>query len=91
MIWSQLRGKQPSFQSPSHSVASSVSCRLVTDSGEEGRRQTHPVESYAVEEIGGTTTQEMIPRKVHTVAVPKECTEPDTEQHGSVGTVSTVL
>lgn len=78
MIWSQLRGKQPSFQSPSHSVASSVYCRLVTDSGEEGRRQTHPVESYVVEERGGTRTQEKIPWKVHTEAVPKECTESDT-------------
>lgn len=27
--------------------------RLVINSGEEGRRQSHPAESYAVEETGG--------------------------------------
>lgn len=45
--------------------------RLVIDSGEEGRRQTPPVESCAVEEIGGTTSQGKIPRTAHTLAVPR--------------------
>lgn len=69
-IRSQLLGKWPSFQSPSHSVASSVYCLDWSQTlGRRGRRQAHPVESYAVEEIGGATALGKIPWKVCTVAV----------------------
>lgn len=75
VIQSQLRGKQPSFQSPSHSVASSIYCLdwpqtlCVWGGGEEDRLiMQNPM---LWRKPGRTTAPGKIPWKVCTVAVPR--------------------